>query len=122
MYGTPMQSDPTPSRPSAPGITGASGGVPIAPSLEPTLEALRLPKSSGPDQYRILTLSAAAIVIALLASAAAEILVALIGFITNIAFYHRVSTTFHSPAEHVLGPWVAIVPVIGGLVVGVMAR
>jgi chloride channel protein, CIC family len=122
LYGPPMKSHPSPPRPAGPGAAGPVGAVPVAPSLEPALEALRLPAASDPDQYRILVLSAAAILVAVLASVAAEILVALIGLITNIAFYHTVSTTFRSPAGHVLGAWVAVVPVIGALVVGVMAR
>src|SRR5205085_697862 len=47
---------------------------------------------------------------------------ALIGLVTNVAFYQRVSTTFVSPAGHALGPLVIVVPVLGALVVGVMAR
>lgn len=52
----------------------------------------------------------------------AKALVALIGFATNLAFYGRLSAEFSSPAHHQLGAWVIFVPVIGGLIVGLMAR
>ena len=67
-------------------------------------------------------LCALALVIALGAGALAEVLVALIGLFTNLAFYGRFSFAFTSPAGNALGPWVVIVPVLGGLIVGVMAR
>src|SRR5262249_11053373 len=38
------------------------------------------------------------------------------------AYYHRFSTDFTSPAENKLGLFAIGVPVIGGLIVGVMAR
>lgn len=41
---------------------------------------------------------------------------------TNLAFYGRVSTSFASPAGNHLGWIVVAVPVIGGLIVGIMAR
>jgi len=46
----------------------------------------------------------------------------LIGFFTNLFFYGRLSTSFTSPAGNHLGLLVIIVPVIGGLIVGLMAR
>jgi chloride channel protein, CIC family len=52
----------------------------------------------------------------------AYLLYNLIGFFTNIAFFHRVSFTFTSARLNTLGPWVIIVPVIGGVIVGVMAK
>src|SRR5690606_29091308 len=42
--------------------------------------------------------------------------------ISNVAFYGRWSVENVSPAEHSLGPWVVVVPVVGGLLVGLMAR
>jgi H+/Cl- antiporter ClcA/CBS domain-containing protein len=68
-------------------------------------------------------ISALAVLIAIGAGLAAQFLTALIGFITNIAFYNRFSTAFADPAgahPHVLK--LLIVPVIGALIVGLMAR
>ncbi len=52
----------------------------------------------------------------------ARLLTALIGLITNISFYGKISADFNSPAFNQLGLWVIIVPVIGGIIVGFMAR
>jgi H+/Cl- antiporter ClcA len=71
---------------------------------------------------RVLFISAISLVVALLAGAVAQILTRLIGLITNLAFYGRLSTTFVSPANNHLGAFVVVIPVLGGLLVGVMAR
>ena len=49
-------------------------------------------------------------------------LVWLIAVITNLAFYQRFSAVFQSPDHHRLGYSIVLVPVIGGLVIGLMAR
>src|SRR5207302_2840060 len=41
---------------------------------------------------------------------------------TNLAFFGRLSTEFSSPAGNHLGLWVIAVPVLGGVIVGLMAR
>lgn len=46
----------------------------------------------------------------------------LIGFFTNLSFYGRISTAFVSPAGNHLGAFVILVPAIGGILVGLMAR
>ncbi len=71
---------------------------------------------------RVFFLSALAVGIAFLAGFAARLLAALIGLITNLAFYGRFSLAFTSPAHNHLGPAVIIVPVVGALIVGIMAR
>ena len=60
--------------------------------------------------------------IGILAGLIAWLLYNLIGFFTNISFYHQVSFAFHSPRENHLGLLVIIIPVIGGVIVGIMAR
>jgi hypothetical protein len=37
-------------------------------------------------------------------------------------FFQKFSTAFTSPATHTLGAWVIVVPVIGGLIIGLIAR
>ena len=71
---------------------------------------------------RIILLSAMAIVIGALSAFVATGLVWLINLMTNLAFYQQFTSTFSSPANHHLGVLVIAVPVIGGLVVGVIAR
>lgn len=46
----------------------------------------------------------------------------LIRVITNLSFYQHLSGVFTSPSNHHLGFWVIIIPVIGGLLIGLMAR
>src|SRR5271155_3193247 len=41
---------------------------------------------------------------------------------TNLFYYHRLSTVAVSPAGSPLGYWMVVVPVLGGLLVGLMAR
>jgi H+/Cl- antiporter ClcA/CBS domain-containing protein len=60
--------------------------------------------------------------IGLLAGLVAFALYKLIGLFTNAFFYHRFSTVFVSARFHHLGAWVIVVPVIGGIVVGFMAK
>src|SRR2546423_9374199 len=71
---------------------------------------------------RILLLSGMALIIGSLSAVVAKILVVLIAIFTNLTFYQRFSTEFVSPANHHLGKLVIIAPVIGGLIIGLMAR
>jgi len=71
---------------------------------------------------RILLLSLMAIFIGVISALIAYALVWLIGLITNLAFYQRLSADFISPANNHLGVFVIIVPMLGGLVIGLMAR
>jgi len=61
-------------------------------------------------------------VVGAVAAYVSEALLKLIGLFTNLFFFQRVATTLVSPEGHHLGAWVIVVPVLGGLVIGVMAR
>ena len=71
---------------------------------------------------RLLTVSGLAIAIGILSAFVALGLLKLIGFFTNLFFYQRVATELVSPAGHHLGFLVVAVPIIGGLIIGLMAR
>src|SRR5579871_1034745 len=71
---------------------------------------------------RVILLSVMALIIGLISAVVAYVLVWLIGVITNLAYYHRFSSTFTSPAGNHLGVWAVLVPVVGGLIIGLMAR
>lgn len=71
---------------------------------------------------RSLQIIGMAILVAVLVSMAASALLSLIQFVTNLVFFHRLSLVTANPAENTLGLWVVITPVIGGLIVGMMAR
>jgi CIC family chloride channel protein len=71
---------------------------------------------------RMLRITAIAAVIGLIAAFLADALLRLIAFCTNLFFFQRFSSANVSPADHHLGAWVILVPVVGGLIIGVMAR
>ena len=80
----------------------------------------RLP--SGALGARTVVMSALAVGVAIASALAAQLLIRLIGLITNLSFYGRWSSSFVSPAGNTLGLWVIGVPVIGGVLVGILAR
>lgn len=96
-------------------------GIPIAPSLNPTLEAEEFEPRKGENKKRLLTISSVAFLIALLVSFIAKFLIYLIDFFTNISFYGNFSFTHSTPATNSLGIFVIIIPAIGGIIVGLMA-
>jgi H+/Cl- antiporter ClcA len=71
---------------------------------------------------RMLRLAVIAAAIGAIGMLAAYLLLYLIRFFTNLFFFHHFSGSFRSPAENTLGPWVILVPVAGGLIIGLMAR
>ncbi len=71
---------------------------------------------------RMLLLSGMAVIIGAIGSLVAYALVWLINLFTNIAYYQRFSAQSVSPAGNHLGIWAVFVPVIGGLIIGLMAR
>src|SRR3974377_843944 len=78
--------------------------------------------ATAPAPFRIVLISFLAAGVGLLAGIVAYILYKLIGLFTNLFFFHEFSTGFRSVGGHHLGWWVILVPVIGGLIVGVMAK
>jgi CIC family chloride channel protein len=90
--------------------------------MGPALASVRAPREHAQVDARVVALCGLSVLVALGAAVLARVLTGLIGLITNLAFYGRVSTRFTSPAANHLGGWVLVVPVAGALVVGVMAR
>lgn len=71
---------------------------------------------------RILLLSLMAVVVGVLSAVVAKALVWLIAVFTNLTFYQRFSSDFVSPTNHHLGAFVIFAPVVGGLIIGLLAR
>src|SRR3954466_8523228 len=71
---------------------------------------------------RVGVITAIAIGIGIVAAYVAKALLALISLFTNIFFYGRLSAAAVSPVGHHLGLFVIVVPVVGALIIGVMAR
>src|SRR4030081_54278 len=72
--------------------------------------------------FRLGFISILAAAVGTIAGVVAFLLYNLIGLFTNLAFYHIWSFHFRSPAGNQLGSWVIVIPVIGGLIVGIMAK
>jgi chloride channel protein, CIC family len=72
--------------------------------------------------YRIGMVSLLAAMIGIVAGIIAYVLYDLIGLFTNLAYYHQWSFHFRSPEHTFIGPWIIVTPVIGGLIVGFMAK
>ncbi len=71
---------------------------------------------------RVWLLSAIALFIGIIATFIAVFLLHAIAFFTNLFYFHRFSLTIIDPALSHLGYWMVIVPIVGGLIVGIMAR
>ncbi|MGA8727186.1 MAG: hypothetical protein WB608_00440, partial [Terracidiphilus sp.] len=71
---------------------------------------------------RVVPIMLMAIVIGAIGAYVAWFLLKLIGLFTNIFYYQRLSTGFASPVGNQLGVYAIAVPVVGSLIVGIMAR
>ena len=99
-----------------------TGLLPVAPSMEPVLAAARVPRVNAVVGPRVLIISGLSVAVAFVAGVVARLLLSMIAFVTNLAFFGRISLAPSVPREHHLGLFVLIIPVIGGVVVGLMAR
>ncbi|HXO44351.1 MAG TPA: chloride channel protein [Candidatus Cybelea sp.] len=72
--------------------------------------------------FRIGWMSLLAALVGVLAGLIAYVLYDLIALFTNLTFYHTVSLHFRSPEHTTIGPWVILMPVIGGVIIGFMAK
>ncbi len=83
------------------------------------------PRPRGADfsaNHRLVLLSAFALAIGALSSLGAGLLLGAIKLFTNLFFYQSWSLAARSPADNHLGAWVIGVPVLGGLIIGLIAR
>jgi H+/Cl- antiporter ClcA len=80
------------------------------------------PGSASPSRYRLAFVSVLASAIGCLTGLIAFALYDLIGLFTNISYYHMWSFHFRSPQHTSLGGWVILIPVVGGLAIGLMAK
>jgi len=71
---------------------------------------------------RIFYISGIALLIGVAGALIAFALMFMIGFFTNLFYYHRLVFTFVSPYPNQLGGTVIAIPVIGALMIGLMAR
>jgi H+/Cl- antiporter ClcA len=97
-------------------------GLPLTTGLGPALEAARVHQHARVLEKRTVWITVLSIGLAAMAAVVAQALTRLIGLFTNLAYYGRWSMDFVSPAGNHLGLWAVLVPVLGGVVVGLMAR
>lgn len=100
----------------------SSPSIPLVPSFRRAFEQLRAPQNRGPLDRRVLELCGLAMIAAVGASLMSLALKALIGLTTNALFFQRFSFEMVQPTLEQVGAWGIALPVVGGLVVGLMAR
>ena len=103
-------------------ISGGSAGRESRPTIAATGAQVGDTTLAEPAQFRMVLVSFLAAGIGLVAGGIAFLLYRLIGLLTNISFYGRFVADFTSARHNHLGLWVIAIPVVGGLVVGVMAK
>lgn len=96
--------------------------IPVSILLDTTLENEQRAFKKKYNKKRLLQLSLIAILIAIGISFIAKLLIYLINLITNLSFYGNLSIENTSPSNNNLGIYVIVIPVIGGLIVGLMAK
>ena len=97
-----------------------ANGIPISVSLADNLNEENFLRRAA-DKTRLVRISIYAILIAVCVSIIAKLLVFLINLVTNLFFFGQFSFVNHSPAANSLGWFVIAIPVIGGVLVGLMA-
>lgn len=104
--------------------SATTDGLTISPALEVVAEAAQVPPETSAITARTLRICALALLLGIIAAFVAQALVALITLITNIAFFGQVSLAKTTPAAAVdhLGGYVVVIPVIGAVLIGFMAR
>jgi H+/Cl- antiporter ClcA/CBS domain-containing protein len=85
------------------------------------MQAVSHRRDFGAD-WRLLRITAIAAVLGVLSTLAGSVLLYLIRVCTNLFFYQRLSGALAAPADNTLGWWVIPVPVVGGLLIGQIAR
>ncbi len=114
--------------------TTATGLVEVPPELDAESEASYVGPDLRSEETRerelgdftttpaILRLVPLAVVIGALGAGISLALLAMIGFFTNLFYYQRLSIHLVSPNANTLGAIAIVIPVGGGLIVGLMAR
>lgn len=99
-------------------------GLTISPALGVVTTAAQVPHEEAHFTWRHVWLCGVAIAIGAAAAVISQLLMALIHLITNLSFFFQPSIESVSPAKAVplLGPWVILVPVVGAIIIGLMAR
>ncbi len=90
-------------------------GLPVPPGRELALGDFTV-------GWRTVVLLPLAVAVGAAAAAAALGLLDLIGLVTHLAYFGNVGVSLVDPGSNRLGAWAVLIPVVGGLIVGLMAR
>ncbi len=82
----------------------------------------RAPLGDFTANNRLIVLSLIAVVLGAIGAVLALVLLRSIAFFTNLFFFGRLSIQPASPADSNLGVFIIVIPVIGALIIGLMAR
>ncbi|HEU4607758.1 MAG TPA: chloride channel protein, partial [Chitinophagaceae bacterium] len=96
-------------------------GIPISVSLKNSLLEEDMQPKAEVSKHRTIVISAIAVCVAIGISFIARFLVYLINVVTGLSFYGSAKAAEAGPAGNHLGLWVILIPVIGGVIVGLMA-
>src|SRR4051812_37223532 len=97
-------------------------GLPISPSLGPALELSDIPSQASLVDARVVLICGICIVLAMAAAVVAQVLARLIALIPNVSFFGHVSWAIVPPSTAKFGWFTVLIPAIGGVIVGLMAR
>src|SRR3954452_24198647 len=101
-------------------------GLPVSVSMGPALAQANVPVESSLVNKRVVLICGLSILLAIAAALIAQILMHLIWGITNLAFFGHLSFHRTTPPSHIDVWWrvpvILLVPVLGGVIVGFMAR
>jgi H+/Cl- antiporter ClcA/uncharacterized protein YdhG (YjbR/CyaY superfamily) len=104
--------------------SATTDGLTISPALDLVAQAAQVPVEHSIVDLRTLQVCGLACALGIASAFIAQLLVGLIDFITNLAFFGRISLESRAPAAAVdqLGWLVVVIPIVGALIVGFMAR
>lgn len=97
-------------------------GLPVAAGFGVTLDYANVPQQSILVDKRVMLISALAVLLGVACGYMAQLLQNVIGFITTMAFFGHASFKAAPLIENHIGLWIIAIPVIGGLIIGLMAR
>ena len=97
-------------------------GLPVAPSIADVLKTVPAPTPASIVDPRVVWITSLAIGVGIVAALVAQVLMRLIWLVTGLAFHGTLSLRSQTPLDSNLGLWVCFIPVVGGLIVGAMAR
>lgn len=80
------------------------------------------PLTAAPDDFRLSRISLLAALTGIVAGLVAYALYSMIALVSNYVFHGTTSTELTDVTVHRLGMWIVLVPVVGGLIIGLMAR